>query len=323
MAVLDRCHQKNVPGKRGIRLICLDWSLHNPVSTRSDSSAVRGEGDSSFIVQQQQTNDILHMPRLPPPVLLLAILAVCHRVIAFTPNVSRSMLPPSALHAKSTRKAWTARERNAILERNGEYFKLDRFSGKIQFGSSSSIRTPLENADLSLIEQWLSNDKSIAMSIWDEKLIKEIDSQVYRLKLMTLMFVTIQLSPHVDVRMWTDTDNKNSSGSKIIFKLESVGFDPNIRLLPGVGVSAESLGILIDVVGELYPSRDGRSVEGKIGFVTSGELPPPMRVLPEQALKGSLSTINRTITNFAVKSFKDGARRKFAQFLKEKTAKVQ
>ena len=157
------------------------------------------------------------------------------------------------------------------------------------------------------------------MSIWDEKLITEVDPQVYRLKLMTLMFVTIQLAPHVDVRMWTDTTSNNKSeNSNIVFKLESVGFDPNIQILPGVGVSADSLGILIDVVGELYPSRDGRAVEGKIGFVTSGELPPPMRLLPEQALKGSLSTINKTITNFAVNSFNEGARNKFAQFLRDK-----
>ena len=136
---------------------------------------------------------------------------------------------------------------------------------------------------------------------------------------MTLMFVTIQLTPHVDVRMWTDTTSNNKSeNSNIVFKLESVGFDPNIQILPGVGVNADSLGILIDVVGELYPSRDGRAVEGKIGFVTSGELPPPMRLLPEQALKGSLSTINKTITNFAVNSFNEGARNKFAQFLRDK-----
>ena len=162
------------------------------------------------------------------------------------------------------------------------------------------------------------------MSIWDEKLIKETEPQVYRLKLMTLMFVTIQLSPHVDMRMWTDDTNANNSdGSKVVFKLESVAFDPNIQILPGVGVSADSLGILIDVVGELYPSNDGKSVEGKIGFVTSGELPPPMRLLPEQALKSSLSTINKTITNFAVKSFQEGTKTKFAQFLREEKANVQ
>ena len=41
---------------------------------------------------------------------------------------------------------------------------------------------------------------------------------------MTLMFVTIQLAPHVDVKMWTD-----EKGS---FNLDSVAFDPNIQILP-------------------------------------------------------------------------------------------
>ena len=124
---------------------------------------------------------------------------------------------------------------------------------------------------------------------------------------MTLMFVTIQLAPHVDVKMYTDDRGH--------FNLESVAFDPNIQILPGVGVSADSLGILIDVVGELYPSEDGKGVDGKIGFVTSGELPPPMRLLPEPVLKASLSTINRTITNFAINSFQKGAKSKYREFV--------
>lgn len=192
--------------------------------------------------------------------------------------------------------------------------------GDIQFGSCSRISTSLQGADASSIQRWLSNDKAVAMSIWDEKLIQEVEPQVYRLKLMTLMFVTIQLAPHVDVRMWTDK-RSGSSDSGIAFKLESVGFDPNIQILPGVGVSADSLGILIDVVGELYPSKDGKGVDGKIGFVTSGELPPPMRILPEQALKGSLSTINRTITNFAISSFQKGTRTQFQHFLQAERSK--
>jgi len=184
--------------------------------------------------------------------------------------------------------------------------------GKIEFGSSSRINTRLEGADVESIKKWLSNDRAIAMSIWDEKLIREVEPEVYRLKLMTLMFVTIQLAPHVDVRMWTE----GKDGDNVVFKLESVAFDPNIQILPGVGVSADSLGILIDVVGELYPSADGKGVDGKIGFVSSGELPPPMRLLPEPALRSSLSTINKTIANFAISSFQKGARTKFREFLK-------
>lgn len=89
--------------------------------------------------------------------------------------------------------------------------------GKIEFGSSSRISTRLEGADVESIQKWLSNDRAIAMSIWDEKLIREVEPEVYRLKLMTLMFVTIQLAPHVDVRMWTE----GKDGDNVVFKVRS------------------------------------------------------------------------------------------------------
>ena len=186
--------------------------------------------------------------------------------------------PSHALSAR--RKQWTEAERDKILSRSGDYWKMDRLRGKVSFGSSSFIRTALDGADKDSIQRWLADDRSIAMSIWDPKLVSNPQPKVYRLKLMTLMFVTIQLAPSVDVKMYTD----DKTG---VFKLESVAFEPGIQLLPGIKMSAESLGIVIDVVGELYPSRDGKGVDGKIGFVTSGDLPPPMRMLPEQAFKQS------------------------------------
>lgn len=253
--------------------------------------------------------------------LLLAAAASDRAASAFTHHAAtnsaaastatRSPSTPTALSAArraNQRKSWTARERDEILGRDGEHFKLNRMNGKIEFGSSSRITTSLDGSDGQSVRRWLADDEQIAMSIWDPKLIKVVEPKVYRLKLMTLMFVTIQLAPHVDVKMYSDDGGES-------FSLESVAFDPNIQILPGIGVSADQLGILIDVVGELYPARDGSGVDGKIGFVTRGELPPPMRLLPEQALKGSLSTINRTITNFAISSFQKGAREKFRQFV--------
>ena len=255
------------------------------------------------------------------PLLLTALLLTPYRrtASAFAPfhsihlEQSRPFTNAPINAGPSSRKSWTARERDVILGRDGEYFKLDRMRGKIEFGSSNRIKTTLDGSDEASVRRWLSDDEQIAMSIWDPKLMKVVEPKVYRLKLMTLMFVTIQLAPHVDVRMWTD-----ERGS---FNLESVAFDPNIQLLPGIAVSADSLGISIDVVGELMPSADGRGVDGKIGFVTSGELPTPMRLLPEQVLKASLSTINRTIADFAINSFQDGARAKFRLFLE--TEKIE
>lgn len=256
-------------------------------------------------------------------ILLLLLLALHHDVDAFTNPSASSVIfrrvpcrRATSIHAKTRhRKSWTERERQIILGRVGEHFELDRMRGKIEFGSSSRIQTTLNGADEASVKRWLSDDKQIAMSIWDPKLIMEVEPMVYRLKLMTLMFVTIQLAPHVDVRMYGEEQDS-------VFKLESVAFDPNIQILPGVGVSAEQLGIVIDVVGELYPTKDGKGVDGKIGFVTKGELPPPMRLLPEQVLKSSLSTINRTITNFAINSFQKGARDTFRQFQLSKERSV-
>ena len=269
--------------------------------------------------EQASAQTTPHMNMMASFLVVLALLLLAYNpALAFTPfhAWSSSRIPVNSVRLFAAQpKSWSAQERDSILSRNGEYFKLDRMRGTIEFGSSNRIQTNLDGSDDASVRRWLADDEQIAMSIWDPKLISKLDPKVYRLKLMTLMFVTIQLSPHVDVRMWTD-----ERGS---FNLESVAFDPNIQILPGVGVSADSLGITIDVVGELYPSKDGRGVDGKIGFVTSGELPPPMRLLPESVLKSSLSTINRTISNFAVSSFQSGAKAKFKQFMQAERLKIK
>lgn len=205
-----------------------------------------------------------------------------------------------------------ASRRRELLARNGPFFKLDRFQGGVEFGSSAKLITKLDNtANLDGIAEWLSDGKGLALSIWDEKLMKDLGNNIYRLNTMKLQFVTIQLAPSVDMIMKTDIDKKQNVP---IFSLRSVGFDPNISILPGVGVSAESLGVYIEVEGELQPTKDGKGVEGKISFSTKGKLPPPMRLLPEPALKLASDKINETIVNFAIQSFQKGAVKKYKEF---------
>lgn len=208
--------------------------------------------------------------------------------------------------------AYSSKSRDTILNRNGNYFKLNRFSGKVEFGSTANLITQFQNSNYESIQEWLSDEKRVALSIWDERLLKEMGGSVYRLQLMTLQFVTIQLSPSVDTKMWIEKEN--GSGMPI-FNLQSIDFDPNIELLPGLNIPAESLGIQIEVVGNLKPSRDGKGVEGKIGFVSGGELPPPMRLLPEPVLKSASDLICKTVSEFAIISFQKGARDKYREFI--------
>ena len=222
----------------------------------------------------------------------------------------------------------TALERRAtILGRDGDHFALDRSNGRVEFGSTVDLITPLDDSSgIESVGLWLSDARRVAGGIWDEKLLTDLGQSTYRLGLMPLKFVTIQLAPTVDVKMWTDIAEcgGEDEGALPTFRLHSIGFEPNVELLPGVGFDSQSLGIEIEVCGELRPTKDGKGVAGKIGFVSSGYLSPPLRILPDSVLKPSSSTISRTVRDFAVESFQAGAVKQYAAFqMKEEEMKEQ
>jgi len=219
----------------------------------------------------------------------------------------KSKLSFSKLHATSDKI-----KRAKILNRRGQHF-IQR-QGKVEFGYTTKLDTDLKDGDSDTITKWLNDEEKVASGIWDKNLMQSLGGNLYRLKLITLQFLTIQLAPSIDVLMWTE---KNSSDGKPIFKIESIGYDPNVQVMPGVGVDAKALGIQIDVVGELRLDSKGTGLSGEIGFVSSGNLLPPMRLVPEAAIKGAAGIINRTVANFAVQSFEKGAKEEFAKFKNE------
>lgn len=221
-----------------------------------------------------------------------------------------------------TGKAVNQARRQTLLSRKGPHFKLERMSGLIEFGATANLVTQLEGIDsrgskkagtAESIAEWLEDERGLAMSIWDPKLMKELGNSVYRLQIMTLQFVTLQLAPSVDMQMKTVTSNDEQQ--QPVFTLQSVSFDPNIQLLPGLKINAESLGIVIEVGGILRPGADGKSVTGAIAFQTTGVLPPPMRLLPEPFLKATSDSINNIVVSFATQSFQKGAKANFKEFL--------
>jgi len=218
--------------------------------------------------------------------------------------------------------------RKELLKRDGPHFVLDKLSGEIEFGAATKLVTDLSKSpgvNRESIEKWLGDNdgKGLALSIWDENLMTALPNSVYRLQTMPLKFVTLELQPSVDLQMWTQPAGKNRAGRQLppIFKLNSVAFETNLRLLPGLGIiSSEALGIFIEVAGDLRPSEDGKGVTGTISFQTKGVLPPPLRILPQTALKLAADTINETIVQFAVNSFEKGAIEKYDEFMRERAA---
>lgn len=230
--------------------------------------------------------------------------------------------------------------RKELLTRRGDHFELDQGTGRIEFGATAYLVTQLDdltvaalNGDddngapsqgkdgLSLISTWLQDERGLAMSIWDPSMIEERGDNVFRLQVMSLNFLTLQVAPWVDVEMKTRTAKSGGGAAQPVFCLQSIAFDPNVQILPGMKVSAESFGIVIEVAGQLRPTEDGRGVQSAIAFQTTGKLSPPMRLLPAPALRSASAAINRRIVEFATASFQDGARRQYQEFVQTQMQK--
>lgn len=247
-------------------------------------------------------------------------------------STSRSIWSSSNWILKAVSKTTTIQQtedqksrRKELLRRNGPYFKLDRFTGEIEFGVATNLVTDISkhnpNVDKASIEEWLLDSRELALSIWDEKLLEELGNSVYRLQTMPVQFLTLFLQPTVDLQMWTQPSGKNRAGRLLppIFKLQSIGFETNLRLMPGLGItSSDDLGVLVEVAGDLRPTEDGQGVTGKISFQTKGLLPPPLRVLPDSALQLATQTVNNAISQFAIGYFEKGAVQKYNDFMKQK-----
>ena len=240
---------------------------------------------------------------------LLAWVSLANAFVVETGSNQRSLPPLQAVVSPVDQR------RRVLLGRKGPYFELSRSDGRVAFGATAKLVTELDKTSRGEeINEWLQDERSLALSIWDEDLIQEKGDNVYRLQVMSLQFVTIKLRPWVDTRMKTV---KNSKGDPV-FTLQSQDFDPNIEVLPGMQITAESLGIVIEVAGQLQATADGKGVTGRIAFQTSGKLPGPLLLLPDSALKGASDTINQTVVDFAVRSFQSGAKKNFAKFIAKK-----
>jgi len=164
---------------------------------------------------------------------------------------------PSSLYARQNHQATTlfmspalsADRKRELLSRTGPYFHIDRAKGSIEFGATAQLTTPLPTTDSDAVQDWLWDSQSLSQSIWDpERTTALSQKNVYRLETMDLQFVTLKLSPWVDMEMKTIA--QSATGAPV-FVLQSVNFEPNIQVLPGMRINAADLGIVIETVGYL------------------------------------------------------------------------
>jgi len=215
----------------------------------------------------------------------------------------------------------------SVSKTNKNYSSFDRFSGDVQFGHVEKVNIELPaSPSADSISSWLKQEDRIAYAIWDKDRLTTLSAEekLYKLRLITLQFLTFELQPDVDVLMWSEYD-ENDDTSEVVFYFESVGFEPNFNY----GLTSSSrktkntkgqslpMQMKIDVAGEMRVSSDGKGLEGTFGFTTTGKLPAPLRVTPRSALYAAGSAISNKIADFAIQSFNEGTKREFADYLQE------
>eukprot|EP00518_Triparma_eleuthera_P016445 CAMPEP_0197568132 /NCGR_PEP_ID=MMETSP1320-20131121/36825_1 /TAXON_ID=91990 /ORGANISM="Bolidomonas sp., Strain RCC2347" /LENGTH=264 /DNA_ID=CAMNT_0043130393 /DNA_START=92 /DNA_END=883 /DNA_ORIENTATION=- len=238
----------------------------------------------SFLTSPIQRGSVVTSPARSQPSLLRPFF-----VVSSTSGFRSALF---SLGAKSKDPAF----RKAILTGPSSYMKVSDSS--VSFGATVKLSTALPTSGKAETEAWLRDLDSVAAAIWDPTKVKRLPN-AWRLSLISLRFVTIELLPTVDVELLT----RDNSAGDAVFYLSSVGFDPRVKILPGVGIKAEDLGIEINVVGQMKAMGD-KGVVGAIGFETTGNLPLPLRVLPRQVLEKAGEAINKQIVKFAEGNFK-------------------
>ena len=265
---------------------------------------------------------LLATPYLPST--LSFLLPPLHLKSVYAPALPHTSPPASIVGSTSVRfavlfsvstKSKDAAFRREILTRPSSYMSI--IGSSVSFGATVKLSTKLPTEGKDETEVWLRDLDSVATAIWDPTKVTRLPT-AWRLGLISLRFVTIELLPTVDVELLTRDNSKGDA----VFYLSSVAFDPRVKILPGVAIKAEDLGIEINVVGQMKAEGD-EGVVGAIGFETTGKLPLPLRVLPREVLEKAGAAINKQIVKFAEGNFKENAGVVFAEWKAGRDEEVQ
>ncbi|MDJ0708216.1 MAG: DUF1997 domain-containing protein [Leptolyngbyaceae cyanobacterium MO_188.B28] len=139
------------------------------------------------------------------------------------------------------------------------------------FHVSQTLRMTVSKTVLP-IEQYLHQPQRVIQAITDPKQIEQIAPSLFRLQLRPLQFMMLKIQPIVDLKVWTQADGT--------LHLQSLACD-----LRG----AESLqkSFTLKLEGKLSPHQAGTTTElrGKADLEVQVEVPSPLRLMPEAALK--------------------------------------
>ena len=244
--------------------------------------------------------------------LVLLLLGIVFILIVPSSALSQSSPPISA-------RAFSPAFRRSLLSNPGHRFSLK--SPSVSFGTTATLKTPLLSpdspADRLFVNNFLSSASRVTNAIWDPSLASRVNSTTVDLQLLDLNFLTLSLSPTVtvDARIRQDADTGDN-----IYELTSLSFAPNLRVLPGLGVTSAPSSLQIDCVGQLRPSRDGRSIFGAIAFEIEGNLGSALMLVPRSVMEKAARTLTEKVLAFAEANFVKGVEREVKRFREDEVS---
>jgi hypothetical protein len=132
------------------------------------------------------------------------------------------------------------------------------------------------------IQHYLRQPQRLIQALVDPSRAEQLSAESFRLKMRPLSFMTLNIQPTVDMRVWAEADG--------IIHLESVGC--NIR-----GIEYINQRFNLDLLGTLVPHQTGNMtyLRGKADLQVQVELPPPLWLTPKSLLETTGNGLLRSV----------------------------
>ncbi|MCJ8278498.1 MAG: DUF1997 domain-containing protein [Rivularia sp. ALOHA_DT_140] len=140
-----------------------------------------------------------------------------------------------------------------------------------KFKACQSVEIPVTYQPIS-IKHYLRKPQRLVNALADSSRIEQLSTEVFRLKMRPLTFMSLSIQPIVDMRVWAELDGT--------ICLESVGCE--IR-----GIKSINQRFQLDLKGNLSSyEKDGNTrLKGMANLEVRVELPPPFSFTPKAILE--------------------------------------
>ncbi|HEY9800148.1 MAG TPA: DUF1997 domain-containing protein [Leptolyngbyaceae cyanobacterium] len=122
------------------------------------------------------------------------------------------------------------------------------------------------------IQHYLRQPQRLVNALVDQKRIRQLSEEIFRLKMRPLSFMSLSIQPTVDMRVWAESNG--------IIYLRSVGCEI-------LGFEYINQRFSLNLRGYLspYQSKTGTRLEGKADLEVQVDLPPPFSLTPKPILE--------------------------------------